>query len=224
MLRRLRSLRARVGKVAVNRTFTVIRRARIGEDGACPNPTRIVYQLRVVLREITPIIWRRLLVPAETTLAGLHDILQIVFAWSDEHLHRFVIHGADYDDDLAAVRLVDLGLRQTERFVYDYNFTDFWRHDLRVEQTLAGEPSGRYPRCTGGRRAGPPEECGGRPHFASSSQTRWCMAQRYEGASPPAGMTASSLGTVNSIGFRRRTLSNHVLVLLTACSSSSTWA
>jgi hypothetical protein len=133
-----------------------------------------VYQLRVVLREISPIIWRRLLVSGDTTLASLHDILQIAFGWSGEHLHRFVVHGADYDaihgDNLAQVSLAELGLRATERFVYDYNFTDFWRHDLRVEAILAAEHGRRYPRCTGGRRAGPPEECGGPWAFMERSQ------------------------------------------------------
>jgi hypothetical protein len=136
-----------------------------------PPTTLAVYQLRVVLRGISPIIWRRLLVGAGTSLAGLHEILRVAFGWSGEHLHRFVIHGADYDaHDLRAVRLVDLGLRGTERFVYDYDFTDFWRHDIRVEQILAGEPGGCYPRCTGGRRAGPPEECGGPWAFMELSQ------------------------------------------------------
>lgn len=134
-----------------------------------------VYQLRVVLREITPIIWRRLLVRADTSLADLHDILQVAFGWSDEHLHRFVVQGAAYDDavhgdDLAAVRLVDLGLRETERFVYDYDLGVLWRHDLRVEQIVGAEPGQRYPRCTGGRRAGPPEDCGGPWAFMELSQ------------------------------------------------------
>ena len=74
-----------------------------------PGPPPAVYQLRVVLRWVSPLIWRRLLVPADTSLAGLHDILQVVFGWSEEHLHRFVVNGADYDaehgDELAAVAL-----------------------------------------------------------------------------------------------------------------------
>jgi len=50
--------------------------------------------------------------------------------WDGEHLHRFVIHGGEYGgyvggvgfrDDPYLVRLVDLGLRPTERFVYDYD-------------------------------------------------------------------------------------------------------
>jgi len=50
-----------------------------------------IYQLRIVLRDISPLIWRRLLVHSDTTLAHLHRMLQILFAWSDEHLHHFHI-------------------------------------------------------------------------------------------------------------------------------------
>ena len=97
--------------------------------------------------------------------------------WDGEHLHRFVIHGGEYGgyvggvgfrDDPYLVRLVDLGLRPTERFVYDYDFTDGWRLDLRVEQIQVMDPGRVYPRCTGGRRAGPPEGCGG---YRPSSKT-----------------------------------------------------
>jgi hypothetical protein len=52
-----------------------------------------LYQLRIVLRGMSPLIWCRVLVHSHTTLAHLHTILQILFAWSDEHLHSFHIHG-----------------------------------------------------------------------------------------------------------------------------------
>ena len=52
-----------------------------------------IYQLRVVLRGVSPLVWRRLLVASNTSLAELHTILQHAFAWSDDHLHRFLIHG-----------------------------------------------------------------------------------------------------------------------------------
>jgi pRiA4b ORF-3-like protein len=90
-----------------------------------------------------------------------------VFGWSEEHLHRFVIHGTDYGisyagsegfrDDARTVRLEDLGLRLGERFSYEYNYFAAWTCDLRLEQIQAGEPGRMYPRCIGGRRAGPPE-------------------------------------------------------------------
>ena len=55
-----------------------------------------VYQLPVVVRGVSPLIWRRLLIPADTTIAGLHAVLQIAFGWNGDHLHRFVVHGREY--------------------------------------------------------------------------------------------------------------------------------
>ena len=131
----------------------------------------IVYQLRVVLRGVSPLIWRRLLVRSDQTIADLHVVLQVALGWSDEHLNRFVIHGREYGvshlggidfcDDPQQVRLSHFGLRIGERFLYEYDFTDGWQHDVRVEQIRPFEPRRRYPTCTGGRRHVPPEDCGG---------------------------------------------------------------
>jgi hypothetical protein len=65
-----------------------------------------VYRLRVVVARISPLIWQRLEVADGTTSAGLHAIVQAVFGWSGEHLHRFVIGGttpAAYDAQRAAL-------------------------------------------------------------------------------------------------------------------------
>jgi len=132
---------------------------------------RTVHQLRIVLRGVSPLVWRRLLVPSDTTISELHALLQLAFGWSDDHLHRFVVHGREYGmsrpggigfrDDARRVRLDGLGLRPGERFVYEYDFFDRWRHDVRVEQVTPAQPGRAYPVCTGGRRAAPPEGCGG---------------------------------------------------------------
>src|SRR5260370_35337382 len=55
-----------------------------------------VYQLRVVLRAVSPLIWRRVLVRSDTTIADLHMTLQTALGWTDEHLNRFIIHGREY--------------------------------------------------------------------------------------------------------------------------------
>jgi hypothetical protein len=145
---------------------------------SCPGTT--VYQLRVVIAGISPLIWRRLVVTVGTTVAGLHNIVQAVFGWSGEHLHRFVIGGTEYGigyaggpgfrDDARQVRLADLGLREGERFVYEYNFSAAWRVELRVEQIACDRPGLAYPRCTGGRRAGPPEDWNGPWVFLERTQ------------------------------------------------------
>ena len=59
-------------------------------------PNTVIYQLRITLRGISPLIWRRLLVHAETSIAELHSILQLAMGWTDSHLHRFLIHGKEY--------------------------------------------------------------------------------------------------------------------------------
>ncbi len=46
-----------------------------------------VYQLVITIEDVTPRIWRRLVVTSETTLAQLHTYLQIAFEWDDFHLH-----------------------------------------------------------------------------------------------------------------------------------------
>ncbi len=129
------------------------------------NPEPVVYQLRAVLRGVSPLIWRRLLIRSDSTIADLHRILQVAFGWSDEHLHRFIIHGRVYGEDGLVdprrVRLADLGLRRRERFLYEYDFIDGWQHDVWLEQILPLDSRRRYPVCIGGRRAAPPEDCGG---------------------------------------------------------------
>lgn len=125
-------------------------------------PVETIYQLRVLLAEVSPLIWRRVQVSGSTTLTGLHEVLQTAFDWDDDYLHEFTVHGVTYGTTGGAhrrgddVRLVDLGLRERERFVYGYNFFAGWYHDLRVEKIGPVEPRRRYPRCLAGARQVPP--------------------------------------------------------------------
>jgi hypothetical protein len=100
-----------------------------------PGSGPVVYQLRVVLRGISPLIWRRILVRSDSTIADLHATLQLACGWRDEHPHRFVVNGREYGISYAGgltfrdahdIRLADLGFEPGERFVYEYDFTDRW--------------------------------------------------------------------------------------------------
>jgi len=127
-----------------------------------PHPD--VYQLRIVLRGISPLIWRRLLVRSDTTLAQLHLVLQILFDWSNEHLHHFRIFGKDYGSDSANTRNVMLrqfGFQHDERFRYVYNDYAQWQCDIRLESTLPFDTKRLYPVCTGGKWPAPPEHVQG---------------------------------------------------------------
>jgi hypothetical protein len=77
-------------------------------------PLLSIYQLRIVLRGMSPLIWRRVLLHSHTTLAHLHTLLQILFTRSDEPRHRFHIHGREYGSSGApthSVLLRDLCLQ-----------------------------------------------------------------------------------------------------------------
>ena len=146
-------------------------------------PGKDIYQLRAVLRGISPLVWRRLLVRADSSVADLHEVLQLAFGWEDVHLNRFEIRGREYgvyrdggqsfSTDARKVRLCDLKLRRLERFVYEYDFGDVWIHDIRLEATLAVDLKATYPVCVAGKCAAPPEDCGG-PYAFMANRWRYC--------------------------------------------------
>jgi len=56
--------------------------------------------------------------------------------------------------------------RTGERLTYVYDFGDYWQHTILVEDIMAPELGVAYPRCVAGRRAVPPEDCGGAHGYA----------------------------------------------------------
>lgn len=139
-----------------------------------PPAAHEVYQLKITLRDVRPPIWRRILVSDATTLHQLHWIVQVAMGWTNSHLHQFIVDDEYYSqkdfelDDWGhevknenRVRLAALSLAPKRKFTYEYDFGDGWEHELLVEKKLAPEAGARYPRCVAGKRACPPEDCGG---------------------------------------------------------------
>ena len=140
-----------------------------------PVPTEIRgFRVRLDLRGAKPPVWRRLEVPGDLSLQRLHDVVQSAMGWSNSHLHRFrtgrdhrspyfvthfdVEEGDDgtLEDD---VRLDQLVSQKGDALWYEYDFGDGWDHRLVVEEILDEPPP--TARCTAGRMACPPEDCGG---------------------------------------------------------------
>jgi len=139
---------------------------------------RKAWQIRVDLTGIRPPVWRRILVPDHIHLLALHELIQAAFGWQDYHLHEFEIHGARYGDpetnefgefdliDERETELRELGLTEGDRFTYEYDFGDSWRHTILLEKILTVEKRARLPRCLGGQRTCPPEDVGGTSGYA----------------------------------------------------------
>ena len=137
--------------------------------------SRSIYQIHIQLEEIEPAIWRRISVPGKISLTRLHRLLQLAMGWENYHLHLFTIGGVQYGepdpeyadegiqikhDRHTSVR--DVLRTEGMRFRYDYDFGDNWRHDVLVERIeLLDAEDWVAPRCLDGRRACPPEDCGG---------------------------------------------------------------
>lgn len=142
--------------------------------GKKPNK-KLVCQLKVTLRDIRPPIWRRIQVLSDITLHEFHWTLQAVMDWSNSHLHEFMISGNAYGDpemdseadveDEKTVRLGQVISAEKEKFYYLYDFGDSWQHEILVEKILPVGKGVNYPVCVTGKRACPPEDCGGAPGY-----------------------------------------------------------
>jgi Plasmid pRiA4b ORF-3-like protein len=132
-------------------------------------PPAPIFQVKVGLRGAKPPIWRRLEIPADTSLARLHDVIQVAFDWHGGHLHVFETEYGEFgiaDAELghspeAPVTLEQVAPAVGSKIRYTYDFGDDWVHDIVVEKILERDSAAGYPRCTGGRRAAPPDDCGG---------------------------------------------------------------
>jgi hypothetical protein len=132
---------------------------------------RRVHQLKVTLRGSKPPIWRRIVVDGGETLTHLHTVIQAAFGWWNYHLHDFDIDGVRYgipdEDDWTPVKderrvSIDQAIGNGARKIrYLYDFGDNWDHDIVMENTTTSDDTVTLPACIDGRRACPPEDCGG---------------------------------------------------------------
>lgn len=128
-----------------------------------------VYQLKITLKNIRPPIWRRIQVLSSTTLEQLHLIVQEVMGWDNYHMHQFSIAGIDYGQPQPefnvrsekTVKLSQVVKGEKSKFFYTYDFGDSWEHEILLEKELPSTPDTNYPVCITGKRACPPEDCGG---------------------------------------------------------------
>jgi hypothetical protein len=147
--------------------------ARPSSGSLATSAAPAIYQVKISLSEIAPAIWRRLLVPADTSLARFHQIIQAAFGWLNYHLHQYIVDekyfgdpNPEFADELPPMTDErDAMLRDivdAKSIVYEYDFGDSWRHVIEIENVAVVPEAGvTYPVCAGGARSRPPEDCGG---------------------------------------------------------------
>lgn len=140
--------------------------------------SQLIYQFKISLSDIEPLIWRRIQVPATYNFWDLHVAIQDSMGWLDYHLHMFRIRpkhgrkevkiGSPMDDELDPLVTVGWEVPMTDYFFepgqyadYEYDFGDCWYHEVLLEGILLKTKGVKYPKCIDGERACPPEDCGG---------------------------------------------------------------
>lgn len=138
-----------------------------------------VYQFKITLKGTRPLVWRRIQVPETYTFWDLHVAIQDAMGWSDYHLHEFELvdpsTGAktaigmpdeEFDFDKKILpdwkqKIADWFFLENRSANYTYDFGDGWRHTVKLEKILPRGNNVDYPKCVDGKRACPPEDCGG---------------------------------------------------------------
>lgn len=138
-----------------------------------------VFQFKITLKGIRPPIWRRIQVPETYTFWDLHVAIQDAMGWSDSHLHHFETlnpstgmeeeigipdEEIEWDTEILPgwkQKIADYFSVNNTKSEYVYDFGDNWEHRVKLEKILPRQEGIPYPKCTDGKRACPPEDCGG---------------------------------------------------------------
>lgn len=145
-----------------------------------------IYQFKIRLKDVNPMIWRRFMIQSDKTLKDLHYVIQMLMGWTDYHLNEFIIHGKRYSifnmignaspngEYGSNIKLEDLKFRKNEKFIYSYDFTAGWEFEIRLEKIELPQKQKLYPTCISGSGASPDEECGG-PYRFSELKDYWAI-------------------------------------------------
>ncbi len=138
-----------------------------------------IYQFKITLKDIKPPVWRRIQVPENYSFWDLHVAIQDSMGWVDCHLHEFTTIVKN-QNQIKSIGLPDFemmefdvlpgweekisdwfALDKLKVMDYTYDFGDNWEHRVELEKIIKKKDKTVYPVCIKGKRACPPEDCGG---------------------------------------------------------------
>ncbi len=168
------------------------------------------FQLKIVIKNSKPPIWRRVIVPAGITFSQLSIILNKVMGWSGYHLFEFefyhlelrIVEDADeFDIGYGPCDYIEASdtyireyLEENEWFTYTYDLGDDWQHRVSVEKIIDNYEY-NYPQVIKYKGNCPVEDCGGiygyyecleiindKDHPEYEERLEWMEAQGYSDA------------------------------------------
>ena len=129
------------------------------------SPADAIAILRIEIKYIEPLIWRRVAVRTSMNLEALHTVIQATMGWLDYHLWELVVEERKYGipdperphvKNGATTQLATVPASGVTEFGYVYDFGDNWEHRIVVEEVRTAEAGAKYSCFLGGSRS--PEE------------------------------------------------------------------
>lgn len=134
------------------------------------------FQLKMVIKNSKPPIWRRIIVPSGITFSQLSIILNKAMGWCGYHLFQFEFYHMElmimediqdfdcgygpYDYAEASELFIREYLEQNDWFTYTYDLGDSWDHRVTVEKII-DDYEYDYPMVIKYKGECPVEDCGG---------------------------------------------------------------
>ena len=134
-----------------------------------------IIQLKIILDETEPIIWRRIQVEKVTTFFQLHSIIQTTMGRGCNYPFNFKVDGyvlgeptttginqsakAKVIIDSREIDMESIFVKPGERFTYSSYLRNRCKHKIILEKFQPKDPKQNYPVCIDGELAAPPEDC-----------------------------------------------------------------
>jgi hypothetical protein len=157
------------------------------------SPAGSILQLKVRLPGISPIIWRRVLVPASARSGS--STVSSKLRWARKAAISMRFRSAPFA--MAATSsashrrrwgLESARFRENAKIIYVYDTGAWWQHEIRIEDRIEAEARKALSALHRGAGACPPEDCGGTEGYQhaarkpqASMRSMWGFARRGDG-------------------------------------------
>lgn len=140
--------------------------------------------------------------PKSYTFWDLHVTIQDAMGWSDTHLHEFFITNpkngkkvsigipdvdGEFESDILqdwSNKISNFFTEDNKKALYVYDFGDYWEHHIEFEGSFSRESKKEYPICLAGKRARPPEDCGGIHGYKEICEGNHALQDEYDWFEP----------------------------------------